>query len=64
MKKHLPVKVFNEIRNTFKAEKQNGFVTAVNARIVHEWLGVKTEYAKWIISGLRKQSYLGLVKYR
>ena len=45
MKKHLPVKQFNEIKKTFQATKQNGFVTAVNARIVHEWLGVKSRYS-------------------
>lgn len=57
MKKYLPVKVFNEIRNTFKAEKQNGFVTAVNARIVHEWLGVKSNYSTWIKRRIEKYGF-------
>lgn len=63
MKKHLPVKTFNEIRNTFKAEKQNGFVTAVNARIVHEWLGVKTPFHKWIQRRIEKYGFDEHVDY-
>lgn len=48
MQKHLPVAVFNEIKRTFSETKQNGFKSTVNARIVHEWLGVKTPFHKWI----------------
>ena len=63
MKKHLPVKQFNEIRKTFAETKQNGFVTTVNARIVHEWLGVKTEYAKWIKRRIEKYDFVEHIDY-
>ena len=63
MKKHLPAKQFNEIKKTFQATKQNGFVTAINARIVHEWLGVKTEYAKWIKRRIEKYEFTEHVDY-
>ena len=54
MKKHLPVKTFNELKKTFQASKQNGFVTAVNARIVHEWLGVGRDFSTWIKARIEK----------
>lgn len=63
MKKHLPAKQFNEIKKTFQATKQNGFVTAVNARIVHEWLGVKTPFHKWIQRRIEKYSFTEHVDY-
>ena len=63
MKKHLPVKQFNEIKKTFQATKQNGFVTAVNARIVHEWLGVKTAYSNWIKRRIDRYEFVEHVDY-
>lgn len=63
MKKHLPAKQFNEIKKTFQATKQNGFVTAVNARIVHEWLGVKSRYATWITRRIEKYGFVEHVDY-
>lgn len=63
MKKHLPAKQFNEIKKTFQASKQNGFVTAVNARIVHEWLGVKSRYATWITRRIEKYGFVEHVDY-
>ena len=63
MKKHLPVKQFNEIKKTFQATKQNGFVTAINARIVHEWLGVKSRYATWITRRIEKYEFVEHVDY-
>lgn len=63
MKKHLPVKQFNEIKKTFRASKQNGFITAVNARIVHEWLGVKTPFHKWIQRRIEKYGFDEHVDY-
>lgn len=57
MKRNLPVKQFNEIKKTLQATKQNGFVTAVNARIVHEWLGVKTKYTDWIKRRVEKYGF-------
>ncbi len=63
MKKHLPVKQFNEIKKTFQATKQNGFVTAINARIVHEWLGVKSRYATWITRRIEKYDFVEHVDY-
>ena len=63
MKKHLPVKQFNEIKKTFQATKKNGFVTAVNARIVHEWLGVKTKFNDWIKKRIEKYGFIEHVDY-
>lgn len=63
MKKHLPAKKFNEIKKKFQATKQNGFVTAVNARIVHEWLGVKSRYATWITRRIEKYGFVEHVDY-
>lgn len=63
MKKHLPVKQFNEIKKTFQATKQNGFVTAINARIVHEWLGVKSNYSTWIKRRIEKYGFDEHVDY-
>lgn len=63
MSKHLPVRKFNEIKKTFQATKQNGFVTAVNARIVHEWLGVKTPFHKWIQRRIEKYSFVEHIDY-
>jgi len=57
MHKHLPVKQFNKIKKTFQAKKQNGFVTAVNARVVHEWLGVSTNYSTWIKRRIEKYGF-------
>jgi len=57
MKKHLPARTFNQIKKTFQATKQNGFVTAVNARIVHEWLGVKSNYSTWIKRRIEKYGF-------
>lgn len=63
MKKHLPVKTFNKIKKTFQATKHNGFVTAVNARIVHDWLGVKTPFHKWIQRRIEKYGFDEHVDY-
>lgn len=63
MKKHLPAKQFNEIKKTFQATKQNGFVTAINARIVHEWLGVKSNYSTWIKRRIEKYGFDEHVDY-
>lgn len=63
MNKHLPAKQFNEIKKTFQAKKQNGFVTAVNARIVHEWLGVKTAYTNWIKRRIEKYGFEEHIDY-
>ena len=63
MKKHLPARQFNEIKKTFQATKQNGFVTAVNARIVHDWLGVKSRYATWITRRIEKYGFVEHVDY-
>lgn len=63
MKKHLPAKQFNEIKKTFQATKQNGFVTAINARIVHEWLGVKTPFHKWIQRRIEKYEFQDHIDY-
>ncbi len=54
---YLPVKQFNEIKKTFQATKQNGFVTAVNARIVHEWLGVGRDFSTWIKARIDKYGF-------
>ena len=61
--RHLPVKQFNEIKKTFQATKQNGFVTAVNARIVHEWLGVKSNHSTWIKRRIEKYGFSEHVDY-
>ena len=63
MKKHLPAKVFNEIKKTFSEEKQNGFKTTVNARVVHEWLGVKTEFTTWIQRRIKKYDFTEHIDY-
>lgn len=63
MKKHLPVKQFNEIKKTFQATKQNGFVTAINARIVHEWLGVGRDFSTWIRARIEKYKFKEHVDY-
>lgn len=63
MKNHLPVKQFNEIKKTFQATKQNGFVTAINARIVHEWLGVGRDFSTWIRSRIEKYKFKEHVDY-
>ncbi|MCP4991387.1 MAG: hypothetical protein GY928_36630 [Colwellia sp.] len=63
MKKHLPVKQFNEIKKTFQATKQNGFVTAINARIVHEWLGVGRDFSTWIKARIEKYKFKEHVDY-
>lgn len=63
MKKHLPVKTFNEIKKTFQATKQNGFVTAINARIVHEWLGVGRDFSTWIKARIDKYGFDEHVDY-
>lgn len=61
--KLLPVKKFNEIKKTFAAKKQNGFVTAVNARVVHDWLEVKTPFHKWIQRRIEKYGFDEHVDY-
>lgn len=61
--KHLPVKQFNQIKKTFHATKQNGFITAVNARVIHEWLGVKTPFHKWIQRRVEKYGFVEHVDY-
>jgi anti-repressor protein len=48
MKRHLPVALFKEIKSTFAESSREEFKTTVNARAVHEWLGVKTPFHKWI----------------
>ncbi len=48
MKKLLAVKEFNAIKNALKETKRGDLVKTVNARDVHEWLGVKTPFHKWI----------------
>ena len=63
MKKHLPVKQFNEIKKTFQETKQNGFITAINARIVHDWLGVKTPFHKWIQRRIEKYEFQDHIDY-
>ncbi len=63
MKKHLPVKQFNEIKKTFQATKQNGFVTAINARIVHDWLGVGRDFSTWIKARIEKYKFKEHVDY-
>lgn len=63
MQKHLPVKQFNEIKKTFQATKQNGFITAINARIVHDWLGVKTPFHKWIQRRIEKYEFQDHIDY-
>lgn len=63
MQKHLPVAVFNEIKRTFSETKHNGFKTAVNARIVHEWLGVKTEFTTWIQRRIAKYGFTENIDY-
>ena len=62
-KKHLPAKVFNDIKKTFSEEKQNGFQVTVNARIVHDWLGVKTDFTTWIQRRIKKYSFEDHVDY-
>ena len=54
--KHLPAKQFNAI-------KQNGFVTAVNARVIHEWLGVKTDFTTWVSRRINKYGFIEHVDY-
>lgn len=61
--KHLSVKQFNEIKRTFQATKQNGFVTAVNARIVHEWLGVGRDFSNWIKGRIDKYEFSEHIDY-
>lgn len=61
--KHLPAKQFKAIKNTFQAKKQNGFVTAVNARLVHEWLEVKTPFHKWIQRRIEKYGFVEHIDY-
>ncbi len=63
MKKHLPAKQFNEIKRTFQATKQNGFVTAINARIVHEWLRVGRDFSNWIKGRIEKYGFTNHVDY-
>lgn len=63
MKKHLPVKQFNEIKKTFQASKQNGFITAINARIVHEWLEVGRDFSTWIRSRIEKYKFKEHIDY-
>lgn len=63
MKKHLPVKTFNEIKKTFQATKQNGFITAVNARIVHEWLGVGRDFSTWVKARVDKYGFEEHIDY-
>lgn len=63
MNKHLPVNKFNEIKKTFKASKKNGFVTAINARNVHEWLGVGRDFSTWIKSRIDKYGFVDHVDY-
>lgn len=61
--RNLPVKQFNEIKKTFQASKQNGFVTAVNARIVHEWLGVGRDFSTWIKDRIDKYKFKEHIDY-
>ena len=63
MKKHLPVKKFHEIKQTFQESKQNGFVTAINARIVYDWLEVKTPFHKWIQRRIDKYQFQEHIDY-
>lgn len=63
MQKHLPVSVFNEIKKTFAETKRDGFKTTVNARVVHEWLEVKTQYSKWIKHRIDKYGFSEGVDY-
>lgn len=63
MKKHLPTKVFNEIKSTFAETKQNGFTTTVSARIVHEWLGIKSNYSTWIKRRIEKYGFEEHIDY-
>lgn len=63
MQKHLPVAVFNEIKRTFSETKSNDLKSTVNARIVHGWLGVKTEYAKWIQRRIEKFGFTEGIDY-
>lgn len=63
MSKHLQAKQFNEIKKTFQAAKQNGFVTAVNARVVHEWLGVRRDFSTWIKDRIERYKFKEHVDY-
>ena len=63
MDKHLPAKQFNAIKKTFHATKQNGFITTVNARVIHEWLEVKTPFHKWIQRRIEKYGFDEHVDY-
>lgn len=63
MKRNLPVNQFNEIKKTFQATKQNGFVTAVNARIVHEWLSVGRDFSTWIKDRIERYKFIEHIDY-
>lgn len=63
MNRNLPVKQFNEIKKTFQATKKNGFVTAVNARIVHEWLGVGRDFTTWIKERIERYKFIEHIDY-
>lgn len=63
MQKHLPVAVFNEIKRTFSETKKNGFKSTVNARIVHEWLGVGRDFSTWIKARIEKYGFVEHVDY-
>lgn len=63
MKRNLPVSVFNEIKSAFAQSKHDNLKVTINARAVHEWLGVGRDFSNWMKARIEKFGFIEGVDY-
>lgn len=63
MKRNLPVSIFKEINKTLSPKNNNNLTQAVNARNVHEWLGVGRDFSNWIKGRIEKFGFIKNIDY-
>lgn len=58
MKKHLPVKQFNEIKKAFIESKSKDLTKTIDHNSVHAWLEIKTPVTQWIRKSIKKFGFI------
>ena len=57
MNRHLEVSQYVEIKNALNVQSRQDIELAINARAVHQWLGVKRDFSNWIKGRIKKYEF-------